>query len=249
MRKGYNMIEVKKCTKCGKELPIKCFGKDSQKTDGLRKWCKDCVKKHNQKYYLENAEKISESTQKYREQNREKDLENKKKYYQSHKKETLEYQKKYAKEHQQEVKRYKQKYAENNKEKIKESKKRQRKERRKNDPCFNAILQLRYLVYSSLVLRNNYKKTSHTYEILGCSYEEAWEHLKQTWLENYGKEWDGEPYHIDHIIPLATAKTKEDVIKLCNINNLQLLTPQDNLLKQDKLDWQTEYKKNSMVEG
>lgn len=157
--------------------------------------------------------------------------------------------KKYAKEHQQEVKRYKQKYAENNTEKIKESKKRQRKERRKNDPCFNAILQLRYLVYSSLVLRNNYKKTSHTYEILGCSYEEAWGHLKQTWLENYGKEWDGEPYHIDHIIPLATAKTKEDVVKLCNINNLQLLTPQDNLSKQDKLVWQTEYKKNSMVEG
>ena len=38
-------------------------------------------------------------------------------------------------------------------------------------------------------------------------------------------------YHIDHIVPLATAQTEEDVIKLCHYTNLQLLTAKDNLEK------------------
>lgn len=46
--------------------------------------------------------------------------------------------------------------------------------------------------------------------------------------------------HIDHIIPLATAKTEEDVIKLCHYTNLQLLKGEDNLSKGDKLDWKLE---------
>ena len=40
-----------------------------------------------------------------------------------------------------------------------------------------------------------------------------------------------EKVHIDHIIPLATAKTEEDVIKLCHYTNLQLLKAKDNLKK------------------
>lgn len=44
-------------------------------------------------------------------------------------------------------------------------------------------------------------------------------------------------YHIDHKIPLATAKSKEDIIKLCHYTNLQLLTAEDNMKKHDKIDW------------
>lgn len=43
---------------------------------------------------------------------------------------------------------------------------------------------------------------------------------------------------IDHIIPLASAKTKDEIIKLCHYTNLQLLKHSDNLLKGDKLNWQ-----------
>ena len=56
-------------------------------------------------------------------------------------------------------------------------------------------------------------------------------HLKETWLKNYGKEWNGEPYHIDHIIPLATATSEKEIIDLCYYKNLQMLTPKDNLVK------------------
>ena len=48
-------------------------------------------------------------------------------------------------------------------------------------------------------------------------------------LENHG-EW-----HIDHIMPLASAKTKEDVIRLNNYINLQPLWAEDNLRKGTKI--------------
>ena len=64
------------------------------------------------------------------------------------------------------------------------------------------------------------------------------EHLRKTFKDNYGYDWDGqEDVHIDHIIPLATANNEEEVLKLCHYTNLQLLKPEDNMSKQDKLDW------------
>lgn len=43
--------------------------------------------------------------------------------------------------------------------------------------------------------------------------------------------------NIDHIIPLATAKNEEDVMKLCHYSNLQLLKAKDNIEKGAKLNW------------
>ena len=37
--------------------------------------------------------------------------------------------------------------------------------------------------------------------------------------------------YIDHIVPLATATTENEVLKLCHYKNLQLLTAEDNLAK------------------
>ena len=109
--------------------------------------------------------------------------------------------------------------------------------KREVDPLFKLSTQVRGLIRISLK-KNGYGKDTHTYEILGCDYETLWRHLKQTWLENYGQEWDGEDYHIDHIIPLATAKTKQEIKDLCYYENLQLLKPKDNFVKNKYLDWQ-----------
>ena len=46
--------------------------------------------------------------------------------------------------------------------------------------------------------------------------------------------------HIDHIIPMSTAKSEEEVIKLNQYTNLQLLKAEDNLEKSDKLNWKLE---------
>ena len=86
--------------------------------------------------------------------------------------------------------------------------------------------------------RQGYSKKSHTYEIIGTDYETFYNHLLRTFVDNYGYDWDGkEEVHIDHIIPLASAKTEEEIVKLCHYSNLQLLKAKDNLDKSDKLDW------------
>jgi hypothetical protein len=95
------------------------------------------------------------------------------------------------------------------------------------------------------IKRNGYSKKTKTYEILGCSYEDFKTHIElqfQTWMNwnnyglcnnefNYG--WD-----IDHIVPLASAKTEEELLKLNHYTNLQPLCSHTNRnIKKDKLDF------------
>jgi hypothetical protein len=89
--------------------------------------------------------------------------------------------------------------------------------------------------------RREYTKSESLKKITGLAVDVLIKYLLKTFKENYGYEWEGqESVHIDHIIPLSTAKTEEDVKKLCHYTNLQLLKAKDNLEKKDRLDWTKE---------
>jgi len=204
---------------------------------------KEKIAKSNKKYREKNKEKIAKSNKKYYETNKEKILNSDKKYYEANKEKVKEITKKYREENTEKVKEITKKYYEANKEKITKYNKKYRKENKekinisynnkiKNDNLFRLKENTSSLIFQSLKLKG-YQKKSRTHEILGCSYEDFKIHLEkqfESWMnwENKGNPKDGkfEPnktWDIDHIIPLASAKTEEEVMILNHYTNLRPL--------------------------
>lgn len=133
---------------------------------------------------------------------------------------------KYRKTHKKEEKLYRL----NNKEK----RNKRERERRKKDVIFKLSMNTRNLIKNTFV-KQKFTKQSKTYQILGCTYEEFKEYIEKqfsNWMSwnNYGKYngcfnfgWD-----LDHKIPICTAKTKEDIIKLNHYTNFQPLCSKIN---------------------
>ena len=236
-------METKICSKCGIEKNIKDFR--------YRKWrdihyyvsiCKECEREENRvralKYHYEHREEI---------------LEKNKERYEKHKDEYSIRAKIYRENNSEKIKEYEKKrnkirlqdpiYLEK-KQKIREEYKSTRNKNEKNKRNADSVYKLKGEIRNMLNTsfhRKGSKKKKHTEEILGCSINEFIDYLLHTFYDNYKCDWDGiEPVHIDHIIPLSTANTEEEVLKLCHYTNLQLLRAKDNLVKNDRLDWTLE---------
>ena len=151
----------------------------------------------------------------------------------------------YQRANKDKVSKWHKKYRETHKEQLREASKRYRVtnrikinsshiERLHTDSGYRMKEQIRNMIRYAFRSKGHHKN-SRTKEIVGCDLDFLCEYLFKTWERNYGKPWNGEPYHIDHIIPLATAETEEEVRRLCHYTNLQLLTPEDNMAKGDKI--------------
>jgi len=70
--------------------------------------------------------------------------------------------------------------------------------------------------------------------LLGATLEEAKAHIEAQFQP--GMSWENRgSWHIDHIIPLASAKTEDELIALCHYTNLQPLWAKDNISKGAKM--------------
>ena len=79
-------------------------------------------------------------------------------------------------------------------------------------------------------------KNNKTFEIVGCSPKFLKEFIENKFTEGMCWELLGVKIHIDHIIPLSSAKNEEEVYKLCHYTNLQPLWAEDNLKKSNKIN-------------
>lgn len=120
------------------------------------------------------------------------------------------------------------------KQKERESSYKRWKRRWNNNELFAMKVRIRNLI------RNTFRKSGHTKpekrteQILGCGYEELKSHLESKFVE--GMSWDNRgEWHIDHIIPLSSASTKEQLIELSHYSNLQPLWEKDNLRKSNNI--------------
>ena len=92
---------------------------------------------------------------------------------------------------------------------------------------------MRSRIWKYLTILNITKKNK-TFEIVGCTPEFLKEHLEKQFVD--GMTWENRnEWHIDHITPLSSAKTEEELYKLCHYTNLQPLWAEENLKKGNKI--------------
>lgn len=107
-----------------------------------------------------------------------------------------------------------------------------RSERKKLDILYREKERVRGLIKQSLA-GNGFTKNSSTFEILGCSYQYFLSHIERQFLK--GMTWENrKKWHIDHIIPIASAKCVDDLIKLNHHTNMRPLWARDNWEKSDQ---------------
>ena len=106
--------------------------------------------------------------------------------------------------------------------------------RRKNDPLFKLASNLRIRLCEALQ-KTTWQKNTHFSEYIGCTQEELKIHIEKQFQP--GMSWDNQgEWHIDHIIPLSSAKTEKEMYKLCRYDNLQPLWAEDNWSKNDNVN-------------
>jgi hypothetical protein len=233
----------KVCTICQEEKVLEDFTFDKGNTkDGRRASCKECCRKKNAEYIKANPDKKLESDKKSYEKLKEKKLAQKKEYYLIKREEILLKRKEYAANNKEKISiknkeyrethledlRYKNKmYHRENAKKLTEK----RQERIDSTPLRQFKERIRLLTKNAFY-RLKHNKAKRTHAILGADWEIIKEHIVSQF--NDGMTWEhfiAGDIHIDHIQPLASAKSEEELVALCHYKNLQPLWALDNLKK------------------
>lgn len=107
------------------------------------------------------------------------------------------------------------------------------KNRRQQDDMYRLVTNIRNRVKKYMRAKGMMSRISKSnYDMIGCTPQELREHIESKFID--GMSWDNYGFtgwHLDHIIPLASANTKEEIIKLNHYTNLQPLWAIDNMKK------------------
>lgn len=206
-------VKTKLCPNCKETKPFSMFYKNSSKASGYKSHCKVCCKKYRE----ENKDYFKNYSSKYRKLNLE--------YFRKKAKKFRENNPNYYKELKS-TEEYKQRVNSYNKNK------------RKIAPMFKLQSNLRNRIHG-YILQTEFKKNKKTEELLGANFDKVKSHIESTFQK--GMNWNnngrcqdgncGEVWHIDHIVPLVSATTEEELYELFHYTNLQALWAFDNLSK------------------
>jgi hypothetical protein len=233
------------CKKCKILKEFSDFYVNRLYKDGHANECKDCRRSYSKEYRENNVDLIKNhrennkgkyketsklSSKKWRENNKEKV----KKYTTDYNTLNSDKRKKQRDLNKEYMKEYLSKYYKENKDRLRENNTIYKKNKLINDPLFKLTSNIRTLISNS-IKRNRFSKNKKTCEILGCSFEEFKSYLEskfEPWMnwENRGL-YNGElnyGWDIDHIIPISSAKSEEEIIKLSHYTNLQPLCSKIN---------------------
>jgi hypothetical protein len=204
-------METKICSKCKIEKEVCEFNKKTISNKGVqyyKSWCKICQSESDKIKRSLNPEKYKI----WYDKNRKKRNEYRSNYYQKNREKILEQNKK-----QNEINKI------------------NRKKRYNENPLFKLKHILSCRLRDTLKFKGLEKNKTHN-NVIGCTPEFLKEHIEKQFKE--GMNWDNYGFygwHIDHIIPLSSAKTEEEIYKLCHHTNLQPLWAKENLSKGRKI--------------
>jgi hypothetical protein len=214
-------VNRKICRCCKEEKDLDCFCLEKKTVKGKlytypKTRCRECDKIYLQEYHSKNKERNNAKKREYHHANKEKIKEKSKTYREKHKeRDRLKKQEWLSRP---ETKEKMRNYFNN---------------RRLSDPAFKLQSNFRTRIRKFLLGKS---KSLSSQEILGCSWGELKVYIESLFKE--GMTWENHGlsgWHVDHIIPLSSGKTLEEIEKLCHYTNLQPLWWHENLSKGAKL--------------
>ena len=212
------MENVKKCTKCGRELPLDQFYVRRYKNGntGRRHLCRSCGSAAAARWQGDNPQKVKAIRVRWRNDNIDKSRASCSRW----RKDNPEYGGEWRK---------------NNSERDKVNAAKYDRERRASDSNYKLRRNVRAAMNSAL--RDN-AKAGHTIELLGCSVEYLRAYLEMHFQS--GMSWDNygnNGWHIDHIIPLSyfDFSDPEQQKRAWRYTNLQPLWAKENMSKGAKV--------------
>jgi hypothetical protein len=222
-------MEIKTCGRCKIEKDVCEFGLVKSLP---RSTCNECRKIESKEYREKNPENRKKTISKYYETNRDVILIKLKKRTKDNPENKKEISLKSYNKNKEKYKERIRLYKQNNKEKRNEWE----RNRKETNPEYKLIGVIRTRL-SNFLKNKNITKKNKTFEIVGCTKEFLREYIEKQFTEDMSWENHGMyGWHIDHIIPLASAKDEDEIYKLCHYTNLQPLWWFDNLSKGSKMD-------------
>lgn len=115
-----------------------------------------------------------------------------------------------------------------------------KKLKRQEDDLYKLSISIRNSIKQAFKAKNH-KKNSKSIEILGCTFYEFKKHIEkqfESWMnwDNYGiLRKDKMTWQLDHKIPVSSAKTKEELLKINHYTNFQPLESLANNLKSNQI--------------
>lgn len=232
---------MKKCSKCNLLKEYTEYSKHIGHKDGLNSACRVCMKESRDAWKIKNKSKVIESNKSYYKNNKSKICLSSKEYKKFREEYYKEYYKEYRIKNLEKLQEYSKSYSQQNRKCISDYNKQYQKSRKKTDELFKFRVAIRNNI-SDAFKRSikkgviSSKKNIEIEKILGCSIGEFRIYLEKLFTEQMNWENHGKfGWHIDHIIPISSAKTQEEVEKLCHYTNLQPLWWRDNLTKSNKI--------------
>ncbi len=187
---------------------------------------KNRKKERDKKYRDSHKEQAKAYHEAWREKNRERLREQARANYHKNPQAQRARTEKYRASHIEQVKESRARYKAENRQRCTDY----QRNKRQSDPVYKFRTSFTHLM-SLYRKKKGYTGTKGTWEMVGCDFDTFLAYIQSQFaegmtLENYGH--GAGKWNIDHIIPICTAKTDEDIERLNHYSNLRPMWATDN---------------------